>query len=609
METNEEIRKTNEKYIDLTAEDDIREIIRHRITGGESVPVRMRMEIDPEPDQSTGSEPGVGKEISSEASQKTEALREAAGGQNVSAAEGAPLETTKKEEKRERTRKPIPKALLKRLAIAVCVLFMLSYVTGLIIFLRVFYPDTTLNGVVCGMKDPAETEVLLESAIADYELNVEGRAGVSGAITSAQIGLKPVFNGAVKKALREQHAYAWPFLFFRTHEISVEEVTLYSKESLRAAVKELPVFELKNIKKPVDAYVGDVTDTGYVVTKEDNGSVPIEGAIVTAVSEAVNTLERSVDIDNDTCYETAEITSKDPELNTLVNNLNQYCAAKIIYRFGEQTEVLDGQKISEWITVNGTEVSFDESAVSEYVKSLARKYDTFGQPHKLIKHDGEEITITQGAYGWWIDRPAETEELLAAIRSGYRGERTPVYKAEGATRGENDYGNNYVEIDLTEQHLWVYKEGKMVVESDFVSGNVSKGNGTHVGIYGITYKERDATLSGANYSSHVSYWMPFNGNEGMHDATWRSSFGGEIYLTGGSHGCVNLPKDKAAQIFDQVEEGEAVIIYGGKTYKPPVVEQPETPQIMTPEQQLQLLIDAGFLNPDGTIPETTTIQE
>ena len=71
----------------------------------------------------------------------------------------------------------------------------------------------------------------------------------------------------------------------------------------------------------------------------------------------------------------------------------------------------------------------------------------------------------------------------------------------------------------------------MVDESDFVSGCVNKGTTTPRGTYGITYKERDATLNGENYSSPVKYWMPFNGDIGMHDADWRNEgdFGGDIY--------------------------------------------------------------------------------
>ena len=125
--------------------------------------------------------------------------------------------------------------------------------------------------------------------------------------------------------------------------------------------------------------------------------------------------------------------------------------------------------------------------------------------------------MTDGAYGWWMNRAGETQELLEQIQSGKSGERTPVYHAEAAQFGEDDIGDSYVEIDLTNQHLWVYKDGELVEETDFVSGNVSRGYNTPTGVYGITYKERNATLRGATYTSHVDYWMPFNGNVGMHD--------------------------------------------------------------------------------------------
>jgi len=98
---------------------------------------------------------------------------------------------------------------------------------------------------------------------------------------------------------------------------------------------------------------------------------------------------------------------------------------------------------------------------------------------------------------------------------------------------------------------------------------------------------------------------------GMHDASWRSSFGANIYLTNGSHGCVNLPSKKAEVIYGYVEQGEPVIVYGGQISVPRTEgkqEQPETVTVpeenvvpeLTPEQQIQMLIEAGVLNPDGT---------
>ena len=111
--------------------------------------------------------------------------------------------------------------------------------------------------------------------------------------------------------------------------------------------------------------------------------------------------------------------------------------------------------------------------------------------------------------------------------------REPVYLQTAASHDGPDYGSTYAEVNLTAQHLIFYKDGQKVLESDFVSGNVSRGHTTPPGIFSITYKQRDAVLKGEGYASPVKFWMPFNGGIGFHDASWRSSFGGSIYKSGG----------------------------------------------------------------------------
>ena len=79
-------------------------------------------------------------------------------------------------------------------------------------------------------------------------------------------------------------------------------------------------------------------------------------------------------------------------------------------------------------------------------------------------------------------------------------------------------------------------------------------------IFDIDYMDTDTVLRGDNYASPVSYWMPYNGGEGLHDATWRSYFGGEIYHDNGSHGCVNMPLDKAGEVYSHVHVGDKVLV-------------------------------------------------
>ena len=192
---------------------------------------------------------------------------------------------------------------------------------------------------------------------------------------------------------------------------------------------------------------------------------------------------------------------------------------------------------------------------------LARKYNTSYTAKKLKTSYDKTVTIGLSCYGWKVDNDKETKEIIKEIKAGKPVTRDLNYLMTANSHEGNDYGDSYVEINLTAQHLFLYKEGKLVIESDFVSGNHARGFDTPTGAYGITYTQKDATLRGDNYETPVSYWMPFAGNVGMHDASWRSQFGGSIYKTAGSHGCINLPPSVAKVIFENVSKNYPVLVY------------------------------------------------
>jgi lipoprotein-anchoring transpeptidase ErfK/SrfK len=165
------------------------------------------------------------------------------------------------------------------------------------------------------------------------------------------------------------------------------------------------------------------------------------------------------------------------------------------------------------------------------------------------------------------------------VKDGVQVNREPVYFQKAQQYGDDDIGNTYVEVNLTAQHLFFYKDGKLVLESDYVSGNVSKGLGTPVGTYPIQYKDLDATLVGEDYETPVKYWMPFNKNIGLHDASWRKKFGKDIYLKNGSHGCINMPPDMAKKMYQNIQKGVAVVVYelpGTENYDKPAEITQET---------------------------------
>ena len=163
--------------------------------------------------------------------------------------------------------------------------------------------------------------------------------------------------------------------------------------------------------------------------------------------------------------------------------------------------------------------------------------------------------------GEWI-RTGTLEALNGYLESGenYTGE--VVYHQRAAQYGDPDYGNTYVEVSISAQHFWYYKNGTVVLESDFVSGDPTKGHDTPKGIYRLAYKARDQVLEGQGYASPVKYWMPFVDGCGFHDADWRDRFGGSIYKGDGSHGCLNLPpqRGEAAVRYDRGRDGDTDLL-------------------------------------------------
>jgi lipoprotein-anchoring transpeptidase ErfK/SrfK len=280
------------------------------------------------------------------------------------------------------------------------------------------------------------------------------------------------------------------------------------------------------------------------------------------VSNAILKNETTIDMESINCYIKPQYTSNSQKIIDTKNMLNKYVLSKITYDFGKQKDLLDGSTINKWLTVDeNLEVKFDESEVKNYIDVLSNKYNTIGKNRKFVSSSGKTINIGGGDYGWSINRAKETQSLITAIKEGQTIAKEPKYIQTALSHGNNDIGNTYVEIDLTKQHLWFYKNGSLIAQGDVVTGNVNANHTTPGGIYKLKYKARNAVLRGPGYAAPVTYWMPFNGGIGIHDASWRNVFGGRIYKINGSHGCINSPYYLAKAIFDNIQIGIPVICY------------------------------------------------
>lgn len=260
------------------------------------------------------------------------------------------------------------------------------------------------------------------------------------------------------------------------------------------------------------------------------------------------------------------------------DQLNHYAHASITYTFGSEKKELDFETFRDWLSFTDTdsEAVIDDEAVLKYVEELSDTYNTKWRDRPFHTTYGSDIVIpaSLNEYGYRINVDEEIAQLKADIIGNKSVEREPCYYQYTSygnpyyykREGVDDLAGTYVEVNLGAQHLWYYIDGKLFIESDLVSGDMSeKGRATASGAFPLAYKERDVTLRGGEgdeeYESDVKYWMAFYEGQGLHDASWRSSFGGNIYKYNGSHGCVNLPESVAKTIYENISPGIAIILY------------------------------------------------
>lgn len=286
------------------------------------------------------------------------------------------------------------------------------------------------------------------------------------------------------------------------------------------------------------------------------------------------TRARSVELP-ESIYRQAEITADTPSLVNLCETYNSCCHSAVIYKFGSQEEKVTWKMVKDWIIQDGDMAYLSEEKIRDYVISLEEQYNTRYHDRYFTNAYGQQVMIpsSQNEYGYTIDEDAETLQLSYDLVSGQKIEREPIYVETNSydnplfyrREGTNDLAGNYVEVNLSAQHLWFYKDGRLVTESDLVSGSVARNTETATGAFPLAYKESPSILVGDNatdgYRTEVQYWMPFYEGQGLHDAVWRGSFGGTIYMNDGSHGCINLPLDAARTIYENIEAGMAILIY------------------------------------------------
>lgn len=273
---------------------------------------------------------------------------------------------------------------------------------------------------------------------------------------------------------------------------------------------------------------------------------------------------------------------KSAKIDEAKKSLQKIQNAVVTYKINGQEFKLKADDLIHEVTYKGGKYKFTDvkklhakmEAIDQEVKTLKKSYKfTVPTGNKV---NGKTITVKNESYGWGI----YVKKAVAAVENAFingqdvvdgskyiYGEGYSTY-AHGYGKSNHGIGKNYVVVSIKNQELWVVRKGKVAVHlTDVVTGTENKSNATPKGVWYIMYKESPSVLRGYNddgskYASKVQYWMPFTlSGCGLHDASWRSDWSKSAYLTGGSHGCVNIRPVEIRSVWNNVLTNDAVIVY------------------------------------------------
>ena len=450
----------------------------------------------------------------------------------------------------------------KKIWLIILAVLAVIYIAGIIYFQNRFLFGTKIGDDKISGKTVAQVEQMLEEQTASYQLDLTGRKGFQAEIKGSDIDLTIEAGDMIKQAKEDQNAFLW-FLGASKDAKALKADLSLDQAKLDQMISNLSCFKKANIIAPENAKI--VYKNGkYTIKKEIYGTTVEKEKLAAAIKTAIAEIQPSLSLKDAKCYIDPTLYHDDPRLEKGIEQAEKLADVTITYDFDYTTEKVTSKQIKEWIVFDKEcNAKLGYRKVLDYIETLADKYDTYSSVRTVKDAGGQEHKVYFGSYGWKISQTKEAKALMKVIKKGKDVTREPIYMYKAVCRKEGniDWDDTYALVNLSNQSMCLIKDGKAVLSSSVVTGDVTKGHGTPTGAYQIMYKESDATLIGQDYSSPVRYWMPFTTNTGFHDASWRSSFGGSIYRGNGSHGCVNMPTGSAAALFSMIPTGTPVFVY------------------------------------------------
>lgn len=471
--------------------------------------------------------------------------------------------------------------------VAVAVLLVAGYGWGAAKYRDSFYPATSAYGIDFGKVEAGQVHPLAQETLSAYALHVTG-AGLDLTVPGGDISLAFASDDIGRDVLDAQESLLWPVAALLPHDASEFFQVVYDRDALLAILREAVAAGNESSQQAADPNIAfDEAQGKWVYEPAAAGSVVDAEALAIACERAIASHETELAVPAE-CVGQARLPEDVAKKQEAAQRANELCAAydATFTLGGSATFRVDAAQAAQWIAFGDDyEVAIDQGKVDEWLDSLESLLSG-ASSRTYVRPDGKVCTVEGGDYSW---RAQDVDAAMEAVRAGM-AESGSVTDIPCSTVGNGflglpgaDWGKSYVDVDMAEQYARFYDDdGNLVWESDVITGVWGTQYETPTGVYDITEKLSPAQLRSVGtleyvdengvlqveedhvFGRDVDYWMPFIGTFiGLHDAWWQTEFGGELYKDGyfGSGGCVNLPTEAAAELYQLIEPGDVVVTH------------------------------------------------
>lgn len=425
-----------------------------------------------------------------------------------------------------------------------------------------FVKNTQIGSVDVSNLNKEEAKQKLSKELTSESVDIVDNGVLWKSVPKEQLGIEYDVDSAVDTALSKQNPWLWGVASFSKPASTEVKTTQLDKDEMKKTTDSLKK-ELVALNKDRDETKNasiEHKDGKFEIVDEVQGNTINEDELLQAFFDSISTGKPSVEINDYLTKPT--ILASDDSLQEELDAIYSVASINASYSINGQDIQIPQDTIASWVTLTDGQVDLDSEKVANYVASLGEDYNTSTNPTNFKSTKRGEVSVPAGAYSWTIATNSEAEQLKKLILAGedFSG-RVPYFEGS-TTPGGPLITDTYIEVDLENQHMWYYKNGKVELETAVITGKPS--TPTPPGMFYVWNKKRDEILRGEDYASPVDYWMPIDWTGvGIHDSPWQNAdaYGGDSHLTVGSHGCINTPPEICKQLFNMIDVGVPVVVF------------------------------------------------